>query len=166
MRSSRFADRRHPEITSVCLMELLPSFLMELLTGLMELLPYFLCARLSAAVVISLSSPGFKCCFRALLHFVRSQVQSQPRHSVAVDTLHISYADIFISEVMACGCSPPQCLLTLDYVLWDYGEHDPTIAVCIVYAEYTGKTSTRQDTGIGYTLSCHHMSRTRRMLLM
>ena len=92
---------------------------MELLTGLMELLPYFLCARLSAAVVISLSSPGFKCCFRALLHFVRSQVQSQPRHSVAVDTLHISYADIFISEVTAGGCFPPQCLLTLDYVLWD-----------------------------------------------
>ena len=41
-------------------------------SGRMELLPSFLRARLSAAAVISLSSPVLRCCFRALLHFVRS----------------------------------------------------------------------------------------------
>ena len=41
-------------------------------SGLMELLSSFLRARLSAATVISLSFPVLRCCFRALLHFVRS----------------------------------------------------------------------------------------------
>ena len=40
--------------------------------GLMELLPSFVRARLSAAAVNSLCSPLLRCCFRALLHFVRS----------------------------------------------------------------------------------------------
>ena len=35
-----------------------------------------------------------------------------PGHSVDVDSLHISYADIFITQVMAAGGSPPQCQLT------------------------------------------------------
>ena len=40
----------------------------------MELLPSLLRARLSAAAVIGLSSPVclLRCCFRELLHFVRS----------------------------------------------------------------------------------------------
>ena len=35
-----------------------------------------------------------------------------PGHSVDVDSLHISYAEIFISQVRAAGGSPPQCQLT------------------------------------------------------
>ena len=46
--------------------------------GRMELLPSFLRARLSAAAAISLSSPVLRCCFRALLHSVRSAA-SPPR---------------------------------------------------------------------------------------
>ena len=41
-------------------------------SGRMELLPSFLRARLSAVAAIDLSSPVLRCCFRALLHFVRS----------------------------------------------------------------------------------------------
>ena len=61
-----------------------------------------------------------------------------PGHSVDVDSLHIFYADIFISQVRAAGGSPPQCQLTiergclLEYDHRPYGGHDPTIAVCIV----------------------------------
>ena len=41
-----------------------------------------------------------------------------PRHSVDVDSLLISYADIFISLVRAAGGSPPQSELTVDDVLF------------------------------------------------
>ena len=57
-----------------------------------------------------------------------------PGHSVDADSLHISCADIFISQVRAASGSPPQCqpgcLLGCDYP--PYGEHDPTNAVCVV----------------------------------
>ena len=77
-------------------------------SGRMELLPSFLRARLFAAAVMSLSSPVLRCCFRAL-----------PGHSVDIDSFHISYADIFISQVMAAGCSLPQFQLTVDDVFWN-----------------------------------------------
>ena len=41
-------------------------------SGRMELLPSFLRARLSATAAISFSAPVSRCCFRALLHSVRS----------------------------------------------------------------------------------------------
>ena len=65
-------------------------------SGRMELLPSFLCARLSAAAANSLSSCDLSCCLRALLHFVRSDTMHS-QDSVDVDSLRISYADIFIS---------------------------------------------------------------------
>ena len=42
-----------------------------------------------------------------------------PGHSVDADSLHISCADIFISQVRAGGGSPPQCQLTLEDVFWN-----------------------------------------------
>ena len=84
-------------------------------SGRMELLTSFLRARLSTAAAISLSSPVLRCCFRALLHFVRSAAE----HSVDVDSLHISNADIFISQVRAAGDSPPQSQLTVEDVFWN-----------------------------------------------
>ena len=42
-----------------------------------------------------------------------------PGHSVDADSLHISYADIFISLVRAAGGSPPQCQLTVEDVFWN-----------------------------------------------
>ena len=51
------------------------SFCHCVVSDLMELLLSFLHACLSAAAAaISLSSPAFRCCFTALLHFVGSDV--------------------------------------------------------------------------------------------
>ena len=66
-------------------------------TGRMELLPAFLRVRLSAAAVISLSSPVLRCCFRALLNFVRSAARPFQDVVTMSITFIISYADIFIS---------------------------------------------------------------------
>ena len=60
----------------------------------MEMLFCFLCARLSAAAIISLSCLVSMCCYRALLHFVRSATRPSQDIGVDVDSLHISYADI------------------------------------------------------------------------
>ena len=91
-----------------------------------------------AAAVNSLSSPVLRCCFRALLHFVRSAARRSQDIMVDVDTLHISYADIFISQVRAAGGSPLHAvpdhrrglLFGCDHP--PYGGHDPTIAVSVV----------------------------------
>ena len=104
----------------------------------MEPLPSFLRARLSTAAVISLSSPILRCCFRALLHPVRSAARpSQDISSVDVDSLHISYAGIFIShcEGGRWFSSPKPahsrgCLLECDHPRC--GGHGPTIAACSV----------------------------------
>ena len=60
-----------------------------------------------------------------------------PGHSVDAESLHISCADIFISQVRAASGSPPPmpahrrgCLLGCDHP--PYGEYDPTNAVCVV----------------------------------
>ena len=42
-----------------------------------------------------------------------------PGHTVDADSLHISCADIFISQVRAASGSPPQCQLTVEDVFWD-----------------------------------------------
>ena len=87
-------------------------------SGRMELLPSFLCARFSAAAVISLASPV--CCFRALLHFVQSAARpSQDIVSMSTAFISISYADIFISQVRVAGRSSAQCQLTVEDVFWN-----------------------------------------------
>ena len=85
-------------------------------SGQMELLPSFLHARSSAAAVIGLSSPVLRCCFRALLHFVRSAARLS-QDIVSMSTAFISYAGIFISHVRAAGGSPPQ--RTAEDVFWN-----------------------------------------------
>ena len=89
-------------------------------SGRMELLPSFLRARLSAAAAISLSSPVLRCC---LEHSgpprCTISCKALAGHSVDVDSLHISYADIFISQMRAAGGSPPQCQLTVEDVFWN-----------------------------------------------
>ena len=42
-----------------------------------------------------------------------------PGHSVDADSLYISCADIFISQMRAASGSPPQCQLTVEDVFWD-----------------------------------------------
>ena len=51
----------------------------------------FLRARLSAAAVISLSSPVLRCCFRAPLHLVRSAARPS-QDIVSMPTIFISIA--------------------------------------------------------------------------
>ena len=73
-----------------------------------------------------------------------------PGHSVDVDSLHISYADIFISQLRAAGGSPPQCQLTVEDVFWDATilhtakMTQPSQSALSTQSVHTGKTSTRQ----------------------
>ena len=117
----------------------------------MELLSSFVRARLSAASVISLSFPVLRCCFRTLLHFVRSAVLGPPRtYSVDVDSLHISYADIFIWKVGVAGCFPPQCQFTIEDVFRNATMTQPSQSALSKQSVHIGKTSTRQNISVGY----------------
>ena len=79
-----------------------------------------------------------------------------PGHGVDVDSLHISYGDIFISQVRAAGGSPPQRQLTVEDVLWNatilHAAHVTQPSQCALSKQsvHSGKTSTRQDISVGY----------------
>ena len=81
-----------------------------------------------------------------------------PGHSVDADSLHISCADIFISQVRAAGGSPPQCQLTVDDVFWNVtifhtaDMNQPTQSALSEQGVHSGKTRTRQDISVGYVL--------------
>ena len=117
----------------------------------MELLSSFVCARLSAASVISLSFPVLRFCFRALLHG-----KALPGHSVDVDSFHISHAYIFISKVRVAGCSPPQCQFTIEDVFLNAtiihkaDMTQPSQSALSKQSVHIGKTSTRQDISVSY----------------
>ena len=50
-----------------------------------------------------------------------------------VDSLHVSHADIFKSQMRAAGVSPTQRQINLEYyVFYKYGGHDPTIAGYVI----------------------------------
>ena len=78
-----------------------------------------------------------------------------PGHSVDVDSLHISHADIFISKVRVAGCSP-RCQFTIDDVfrnatiIYTADMTQPSQSALSKRSVYTGKTSTRQDISFGY----------------
>ena len=77
-------------------------------------------------------------------------------HSVDVDSLHISHADIFISKVRVAGCSPPQCQFTIEDVfrnatiIHTAEMVRPSQSALSKQSVHTGKTSTRQDISVGY----------------
>ena len=79
-----------------------------------------------------------------------------PGHSVDVDSLHISCAYIFITQVRAAGGSAPQCQLTVENVFWNatiFHTADmtqPSESALSEQSVHTGKTSTIQDTSVGY----------------
>ena len=78
------------EKTNVCLAVFVAgNTYMCVVSGRMELLLSFLRARLSAAAVISLSSPVLRSCFRALLHPVRSAARPS-QDIVSMSTAFIS----------------------------------------------------------------------------
>ena len=68
--------------------------------------------RLSAAAVISLFPP----LFHDTPPLCAVSCKALPGHSGDVDSLHISHADIFISQVRAAYGSPPHCQLTVEDV--------------------------------------------------
>ena len=78
-----------------------------------------------------------------------------PGHGVDVDSLLISYADIFITQVRAAGGSPPQCQLIVEDVflnatiLHTADMTQPSQSELSEQGVHTGKTSTRQDISVG-----------------
>ena len=87
---------------------------------------------------------------------MRSAAKALPGHSVDVDSLHISYADIFISQVRAAGGSPSQSQLTVEDVFLnatilhstDMGQ--PSQSLLSKQSVHSGKTSTRQYISVCY----------------
>ena len=79
-----------------------------------------------------------------------------PGHSVDADSLHISCADMFISQVRAAVGSPPQCQLIVEYVFWNAtilhtaDMIQPTQSALSEQGVHSGKTSTRQDVSVDY----------------
>ena len=77
-------------------------------------------------------------------------------HSVDVDGVHISYADIFISQMKAAGGSSPQCKLNVEDVfrnatiLHTAEMTQPSQSALSKQSVHTGKTSTGYDTSVGY----------------
>ena len=122
----------------------------------MELLPFFLRARLSAAAVIDLSSTVLRCCFRALLHPVRSAARpSQDIVSMSTAFISLMQTSLYRRGGRPIG-SPPQCQLTAEDVFWNAtilhtaDMTQPAQSVLSEQGVHSGKTSTRQDISVGY----------------
>ena len=77
-------------------------------------------------------------------------------HSVDVDSIHVSYADIFVSQVRAACGSSAQRQLAVEDVFWNAtilhtaDMTQPSQSAMSEQGVHTGKTSTRQDIIIGY----------------
>ena len=77
-------------------------------------------------------------------------------HSVDVDSLHISHAEIFMSMVRVTGCSPPQCQFTIEDVFRNAtiihmaDVTQPSQSALSKQSVHTGKISTRQEISVGY----------------
>ena len=75
-------------------------------------------------------------------------------HSVVVDSLHISYADI--SWVRAVSCSPPKCQLTVEDVFWNatilhmVDMTQPSQSALSKQSVHTGNTNMRHAISVGY----------------
>ena len=95
--------------------------------------------------------PGICCpCLAAI------QQCALPGHGVDVDSLHVSYADIFVSKVRAACGSSAQSQLTVEDVFWNAtilhtaAMTQPSQSALSKQSVHTGKTSTRQDITVGY----------------
>ena len=96
--------------------------------------------------VLFQSTPPFRAISRKAL----------PGHSVDVDSLHVSYSDIFVSQVRAACGSSAQSQLTVEDVFWNAtilhtaNMTQPSQSALSEQGVHSGKTSTRQDISIGY----------------
>ena len=88
-----------------------------------------------------------------------------PGNMIDVDSLHISYEDMLISQVMTAAGSPPQCPLTVENVLWNAiilhtaDLTQPSQSALSKQCVHTGNTSTRQDISALVNLSCQDIPR-------
>ena len=79
-----------------------------------------------------------------------------PGHSVDVDSLHVSYADIFVSQARAACSSSAQSHLTVEDVFWNAtilhtaDMTQPSQSALSEQSVHTGKTRTRQDISVDY----------------
>ena len=91
-------------------------------------------------------------------------------HNVDVDSLHVSYANIFISQVRAACGSSAQSQITVEVVFWNAtllhtaDMTQPSQSALSKQSVHTGKTSTIQDIAVGYFVLPGY-SQDRRMLL-
>ena len=112
------------------------------ISGQMELQPSFLCALLSAAAVISLSSLVGVVLEHSSVHFERSSARPSQ------DIVRISYADNFISQVRAVA-PPPMPAHSSGHVFWDAtilhtaNMTQPSQSAWSKESVHPGKTSTR-----------------------
>ena len=93
-----------------------------------------------------------------------------PGHSVDVDSLHVSYADIFVSQVRAACGSSAQSQLTVEDVFWNatiLHKADMTKHRILRYLSkvYIMGRPARDRTSALVTFSCQDITRIRRMLL-
>ena len=94
-----------------------------------------------------------------------------PGHSVDVDSLHVSYADIFVSQVRAACGSSAQSQLTVEDVFWNAtilhtaDMTQPSQSALSISRVYILGRPARDRTSALVTLSCQDITRIRRMLL-
>ena len=111
-------------------------------------------ARLSVAAAISLYSPVFMCCFRAILQFVRSAARPS-QYIVSMSTAFIYRRHIYIAGEGGRWFSSPKpaprrgCRLECDHPPYD-GHDPPSQSALSKQSVRSGKTSTGQYINVGY----------------
>ena len=119
-----------------------------------------MCGFGSDGAAALLSACSFVCCCSHQFFFTCLEVLFQstpplraisrkalPGHSVDVDSLHVSYADIFVSQVRAACGSSAQSQLTVENVFWNAtiihaaDMTQPSQSALSEQGVHTGKTS-------------------------
>ena len=81
-----------------------------------------------------------------------------PGHSVDIDSLRVSYADIIVSQARAACGSSAQSQIVLEDVFWNAtilhtaDMTQPSQSALSKQSVHTGKTSTSQDITVGYSV--------------
>ena len=122
----------------------------------MELLSSFVRARLSVASVISLSFHVLRCCFRALIHFVRSAASPPRIYCRCRQPSYLSRRHLYIEGEGGRLFSSPMPAHHRGYILRNAtiihtaDMTQPSQSALSKQSVHTGKTSTRQDISVGY----------------
>ena len=129
-------------------------------SGLLKMLRSFL----SSAAYNSFSSPVF---IDGTSPPRSVSCKPPPGCCIDVERLHVTYADVLVSQPWAASGSLPWCQLSIDGVFWDADivhAVDMTQSALPEQSVHTGKTSTRQNLGVGHSVF-QDVPRIRRILL-